>query len=175
MGPLLAPVDLDMAYTRETYFANTTGAPDNGEFDSGLQQERKSMRSNLGGSTDSTGLADMEVRVPVSSVRSRLALRGVCLSLCPPSHAVVPGVITSFFIRVARGFLVTRMCFAGHCVILRSVPLMQVGSPPSLLVFRRPLRLLTHDGAYTCITQHSTSPLSATSLHQLWTLHAMRW
>ena len=127
MGPLLAPVDLDMSYTRATYFDNTSGgvAPcpwpqrlsacsggrcvwlhdhewpmrnmcfagkhSDEDFTTCLKNERVAMRENLGGSTASTGLADMDVRAGSWAVGGTV--------VCPRLTCSTPPAVD----RVARG------------------------------------------------------------------------
>jgi hypothetical protein len=54
---LLAPLDLDMSYTRESFFLNATGEPDPAEFEQSLSRERDELLFNLAGDASSTGLA----------------------------------------------------------------------------------------------------------------------
>ena len=82
MGPLLAPVDLDLAFSRPEYFANTTGKRDDEEFLANVAHERAELRNNLAGSTASTGLADMEGGKGLSTHQAvlRWALRDTLIS-----------------------------------------------------------------------------------------------
>ena len=102
MGPLLAPVDLDLAFTRGTYFDNSSsppGARADSEFISALKHEHDALLDNLSGSTASTGLADMAVRHVVELLCAAAVSCGSRFNVC----------------RGARDSAAARPSSAGHC------------------------------------------------------------
>ena len=89
-GKLLAPVDFDLAFSRQSFISPYSGAPDDELFDSWLASENTEMERALAGEQANTGVAMVQ-----AGVRSHTMSGGVSIessTLCPPfpTHTHTP-------------------------------------------------------------------------------------